>query len=78
MTKEPCQTRISFDVVDEGIQFAFTDYPKDTEWNPEMPVTYLISFSHEEFAEFSKKIGAELRRVVGKPSLWQRVKAAFK
>ena len=73
MQKEPCQTNVSFGIVEGGVEFAFIDYPLGEECPKDAQPTYEIAFSDKELDEFLAILKKSRRR-----SFWQRIKAALK
>ena len=76
--KDDCQTRIEFGGNEAGQYYKLTDYPKNAEWTPEMPVTYELFLSNADLWKIIDDAVKVLQKSPARRSKWRRVLEALR
>ena len=76
--KDDCQTRIEFGGNENVQYYKFTDFPKNTEWTPETPVTYELFLTNAELWKIIDDAVKVLQKSPARRSKWRRVLEALR
>ena len=76
--KDDCQTRIEFGGNEVGQYYKFTDYLKDAEWTPEMPVSYELFLLNADLWKIIDDAVKVLQKSPARRSKWRRVLEALR